>query len=159
MKRRFEEIKSYLIKHENIADLGIGKGYYYSGVDIKNVVGVDLDHKNLERVKRDHPKIEVIEKDVRNTGLPDKSFDLVVITQVIEHFEDYIPVVKEAKRICKDDGYFLIGVPIEEYDKFNFYPVWTEDKARLLANEFGDIIDIKNLESCWLMYIKNGGTI
>lgn len=156
-KKRFKELGKYIEKHTNIADLGIGKGYYYSGLNYKNVVGVDINHFHLKRINREYPRIKTIKRDARDTGLPDKVFDLVVLSQIIYQLKDYNPLIKEAVRICKDDGYFLIGVPINAVRNPHFYPIWKEKDVKLLADKFGKIIDIKNLESCWLIYIKKNG--
>jgi len=159
MHRRYIEVKEYVEKHDKelIADLGIGKGYYYynSTVNKANVVGIDIGQNNLNKLATHSPEIKTYLRDVRDTGLPDKTYDLVVISQVLEHFEDYTPIIKEAKRICKDDGYFLIGVPIEIYDRRHFFPVWNFKDVLKLSEQFGEIIELKKLSESWLVYIKN----
>lgn len=152
---RFDNIRPYIEKHENIADLGIGKGYYYNGVKIKNVVGIDLNEKNLAKLKSHSPDIKTFVRDVKDTGLPDDTYDLVVMSQILEHIEDYEPVLKEAKRICKSGGYFLIGTPIEDHSKFHYHPVWTEEDMKELGKKMGDIIALKKGEDWWLMYVRN----
>lgn len=154
MRIRCDNLRPYILKHEKIADLGIGKGYYYVGTN-KDVVGIDLNESNLAKLKSHSPHIKTFKRDVRDTGLPDKTYDLVVLSQVIEHIEDYEPVLKEAKRICKSGGYFLIGTPIESYHELHFHPVWTEEKMRELGNRMGDIITLKKGEDWWLLYVRN----
>ena len=160
MKSRLEDVKSYVQKHDNIVDLGIGKGYYYSGVEPKNVTGVDIKGQYLGRVNKNFPWIKTVLRDMRDTGLPDKSFDLVILSQVIKHFKDYEPVIKEAKRLCKDDGYFYVATPIECYHKLHFHPVWSKEDMENLAKKFGEIIELKEIKekiSSWVIYVKNGG--
>lgn len=148
-------MKNYVEKFENIADLGIGKGYYYYKAKVKNVVGIDLDEKNLAKLKSHSPHIQTFVRDVRDTGLEDGAYDLVVMSQILEHFEDYEPILKEAKRICKSGGYFLVGTPINQSHKLHFHPVWTEEKIREVGNKLGDIISLAKLENSWLMYVRN----
>ncbi len=152
---RCNTIRPYIEKHENIADLGIGKGYYYAGTKIKNVVGVDIKEENITKLLSHSPNIKIVMKDIRNTGLPDKTYDLVVMSQILEHFEDYEPILKEAKRICKSGGYFLVGTPTENHHKLHFHPVWTEEKIKEVGNKLGDIITLKKGEGWWLMYVRN----
>lgn len=162
---RFEVMKPYIRQHDKIVDLAIGAGGYYHQIDIKEVVGVDLDGVLLGRTKEINNKIKTIKGDVRNTGLPDKYFSLVVLSQIIEHLKDYKPLIKEAKRICKDDGYFLIGLPINHPSPVHFYPKWTEKDVRKLCEKFGDLLELQttdgNLDksgkstSSWLAYVKN----
>jgi SAM-dependent methyltransferase len=49
------------------------------------------------------------------TGYPDRAFDIVVMSETLEHLLDLPPVLAEVRRILKDDGVFLITVP---YDVF-----------------------------------------
>jgi ubiquinone/menaquinone biosynthesis C-methylase UbiE len=155
MKQRFEEFKNYIEKFDNIADLGIGKGYYYEGVKGKNIVGIDLNEKNLAKLKTHSPEIKTFVRDVSDTQLPDSTYDLVILSQIIEHIKDYEPVLKEAKRICKSGGYFLIGTPIEDHHKLHFHPIWTEEDMKELGKKMGETITIKRLENSWLLYVRN----
>jgi len=157
MKERVSAITPYILKHKTIADLGIGKGYYYSGLDLsqKYITGVDLSNKNLVKLHAYYPSIKIVEKDIRYTGLPDKAFDLVIMSQTIEHVEDYWDVLKEAKRICKSGGYFLVATPIECYHKLHFHPVWTEEMMKEIGTKLGETITIRKGEDWWLIYIRN----
>jgi len=155
MKQRFQEFQNYIKKFDNIADLGIGKGYYYEGIKGKNIVGIDLDEDNLAKLKTHSPEIKIFVRDVADTQLPDNTYDLVVMSQILEHIKDYEPVLKEAKRICKSGGYFLIGTPIEDHHKLHFHPIWTEEDIKKLGKKMGDTIAIKKLENSWLLYVRN----
>jgi len=154
MKRRLEDIKPYIRRHNAVADLGVGPGYYWSGENTDNCIGVDISCRNIRRVLEHSPTLNTLNKDIRETELPDKTYDLVVISQVIEHFECYLPVIEEAKRICKDDGYFLVAVPVEEYHKLHFWPVWSMEDMIAMGKKFGEILELKKSPDCWLMYIK-----
>ena len=101
MKRRLEDIKPYIRRHKFIADLGVGPGYYWSRENTENAVGVDISETNLKRILKHSPTLKTVLRDVRDTGLPDKTYDLVIISQVIEHFECYLPVIEEAKEYVK----------------------------------------------------------
>ena len=151
---RFEPMKPYLIQHDSIIDLAIGAGGYYKDINVKKIVGVDLRSDKLKRAKEFNPIVEIIQEDVLETGLPDNEFSLVVLSHIIEHFKDYHPLINEAKRLCKNDGCFLIGLPIECYVKEHYHPVWTEDNVRDLAIKFGDILDLQKIKDSWLIYVK-----
>ncbi len=155
MQERYNVMRGYVEKFDNIADLGIGKGYYYAGAKVKNVVGIDISEKNLRKLHSHSPSIQTFVKDVKNTGLPHKTNDSVIMSQIIKHIEDYEPVLKEAKRICKSGGYFLVGTPTECYHKLHFHPIWTEEKIREVGDKLGDIITLKKLDDWWLLYVRN----
>jgi ubiquinone/menaquinone biosynthesis C-methylase UbiE len=159
MKIRLKETAHYINKHKNIVDLGSAKGEYYRLVDLKkkHIVAVDIKDWFLRHIRLLYPSIITLCKDARETGLPDKSFDLVVVAQVLEHFEDYMPVIKEAKRLCKDDGYFYVGLPIESHGHGHFYPVWNQDDIIKISKKFGEIVELKKLggRGTWSLYLKN----
>ncbi len=156
MKSRLKETRRYIEKHKDIADLGSGKGEYYRGVDLtnKNIIAVDIKDFYLKHIRTWFPTIKTICCDARNSGLPSKSFDLVIMSQVIEHIQDYEPLLSEAKRVCKDDGYFHIGLPVVSYDHGHIHPIWTEDDVKKLAGKLGTIIEMKKLKNNWSVYIK-----
>ncbi len=85
------------------------------------------------------------------------------MTMVLEHIENLEPAIAEAKRICKPDGYFLIGLPIDSpdsshgfgYHKFHHHPTWNTEDLEKLAVRFGKLIETKKSEKSWLIYIKN----
>ena len=51
------------------------------------------------------------------TGLPfqDGSFDQVIMSHVIEHFDDPTQLVEEIKRVLKENGTTIVAVPRERY--------------------------------------------
>lgn len=155
MKARIDSIKPYIRKHKKIADLGSGKGYYWTYENVENVVAVDLNEKNLEMLRTNAPGIKTVVADVRETGLPDHEYDLVILSQVIEHLEDYWVALKEAKRICKSGGYFLIATPTEDHHKLHFHPVWNKEKLEEIGKFLGDTITLKQEHNWWLMYVRN----
>lgn len=157
MKSRLKAIRKYIEKHTDIADLGSGKGEYYFGVDLtnKNIVAIDIKDLFLSHIRWKLPTIKTLCRDAKDTGLPDKSFDLVIMSEVLEHIQDYEPALKEAKRICRDDGFFAVSVPIENYGHGHLHPIWSEDDVKKIANKLGDIIEINKLKNNWSIYIKN----
>ncbi len=51
-------------------------------------------------------------EDLTGLSYSDKSFDLVVNSDVIEHIFDYRKALEEIARVLKDEGYFAFTVPI-----------------------------------------------
>ena len=154
MKRRLEDIRPYIRRHKFIADLGVGPGYYWSRMNTKNAVGVDQSQVNISRLHKHSPDMKAILCDVRETGLPDKTYDLIIMSMVLEHIEDYNQVLDEAKRICKDDGFFLVALPVESYHKYHYWPVWTLEDIISLSNKLGELRELKRSPDCWLIYVK-----
>lgn len=97
-----------------IADLGCGNCRW--NTPHLPVTGVDINEKMLAWAQRhQHLRDYRVCPDLRRTGLPDGAFDLVVMSETLEHLLDLEEVLSEVRRILKPDGVFLITVP---YDFF-----------------------------------------
>jgi ubiquinone/menaquinone biosynthesis C-methylase UbiE len=71
------------------------------------VVALDLERPTWELTG-----VETVQGDVRNLDFPDKTFDLVVCTEVLEHVPGVESAVAELVRVSRN--YALIGVPFQQ---------------------------------------------
>ncbi len=109
-----ETVAEYYKPGMAIADLGCGNCWWnHDGLP---VTGVDINEKMLQWALR-HGRIKDfrVEADLADTHLPDHQFDIVVMSEVLEHLLDLQGVLAEVKRILKPDGRLIITVP---YDIF-----------------------------------------
>jgi len=97
-----------------VADLGCGNCWW--NTSHLPVTGVDVNEKMMQWAMRHDRLVDYrIAADLANTGLPDHAFDLVVMSETLEHIFNLPEVITEVRRILKPDGRFLITVP---YDLF-----------------------------------------
>lgn len=54
---------------------------------------------------------DVVTGGLSDAGYPSQSFDVVIFNHVLEHIPDPMTILKEARRILRDDGLLAIGVP------------------------------------------------
>ena len=97
-----------------VADLGCGNCWWNTrGLP---VTGLDINEKMLDWAKR-HGRLSDYRvcADLARSDLPTASFDLVVMSEVLEHLLNGPDVLAMVRRILKDDGTFLMTVP---YDIF-----------------------------------------
>ena len=117
-RSRYERLTKFVTRHfekgMKIADLGCGNCHW--NIHGLPVTGVDINAKMLKWAKR-HGRLKDFKAcaDLGHTGLKAKSFDIVLMSEVLEHVFDHASVLSEVKRILKKDGTFLITVP---YDFF-----------------------------------------
>jgi SAM-dependent methyltransferase len=97
-----------------IADLGCGNCWWNVGG--LPVTGVDVN-RHMTAWAKQHGRLAdfSITDDLSKTGLPDAAFDIVIMSETLEHLLNLGPVIEEVRRILKPDGQFLITVP---YDFF-----------------------------------------
>jgi ubiquinone/menaquinone biosynthesis C-methylase UbiE len=104
-------VKSKYEKGQKIIDFGCGTCDW--NINNLKVFGVDANESFLKRSKQENRLYDYKVVDAGNTGLPDESFDIATAFEFLEHLEDYEKVIKEAKRLLKKGGYFIISVPYD----------------------------------------------
>jgi len=117
-RSRYERLTSfvsqYFKKGMSMADLGCGNCWW--NIHHLPVFGVDINSKMLGWAKKNRRlKGYKVCSDLSKTGLKTKSFDVVLMSEVLEHVFNHHETLAEVRRILKDKGTFLITVP---YDFF-----------------------------------------
>ncbi len=118
------------IRDKKVLDIGCGDGRLGSlFVGRNNVQGIDFSEKAVEDARK--KGIKALVGDVAS-GLPfsDEEFDIVLITDVLEHVFDPLGLLQEAKRVLKRGGSMLC-----------FLPNGAHILNRLLFFFTGDLID------------------
>lgn len=106
---------------ERIVDLGCGTGYYLfllSNLGVKlNLTGFDYDGKAINEAQglMYGNDIKFVKGDLHKMPFKDKSFDKIVMSEVLEHVENDEKVLQEVYRILKQDGVLTISVPSTNY--------------------------------------------
>lgn len=96
-----------------ILDVGCAYGYdliYYSK-KCKGVFGVDPNEELIKKAKLDYPNIEFRVGPAENLPFKDKTFDLVIMGDVLEHVDDEVKSLSEAYRVLKKEGILIITAP------------------------------------------------
>jgi ubiquinone/menaquinone biosynthesis C-methylase UbiE len=72
--------------------------------------GLDPLAKQLRKLYKYPSGIEVFEGVAEDIPFPNKYFDVVFCTNVLDHVEDPIKCLSEMARVLKDDGYFVFSI-------------------------------------------------
>ncbi|MAZ57741.1 MAG: SAM-dependent methyltransferase [Gammaproteobacteria bacterium] len=101
--------------------------------------------------------------DILEIPVPDKSYDAILCTEVIEHIPDPISAIQEMSRILKPGGILLITAPLQSglhQEPYHFYGGYTKYwyKKFLLENNFEDL-NIESNGSLHTTYFALGSTI
>ena len=99
-----------------------------------DIISVDLVFSD-EKAERDY--MTYIKSDGRRLAFKDGSFDIVVANQVLEHVYDKKSLIKEAYRVLKPGGVFLLSFPNRcfPYDWHGF-PIGTP----WIPKPFGNVV-------------------
>jgi SAM-dependent methyltransferase len=136
-RSRYVKLTKFIMSHYKpkmkVADLGCGNCWW--NTERVPVSGVDINEKMLKWAKRNgRLRAFKVSADLSKTGLPSKSQDIVIMSEVLEHLAEHKPVLDEVKRILKPGGTFLMTVP---YDFF-----------------LGPFFILFNINCLWMGYVK-----
>ncbi len=101
-------------KSIRVLDIGCGSGQIMSEfskiVNVSIGVGVDLSAGHLQVARRKNPQFSYFQASADHLPFSNSSFDVGIMTDLLEHVENVELVLTEAKRVCKS---LLIKVPLE----------------------------------------------
>jgi ubiquinone/menaquinone biosynthesis C-methylase UbiE len=104
-------------KPQTILDVGCGEGFTLVNLGRnrigKNFEGIDNSKVAIRVGKKLYPSLNLKEGDIYNLPHKDKSFDLVICTEVLEHLENPKAALAELKRVAKKN--ILLSVPNEPF--------------------------------------------
>ena len=106
---------SRLAEGKRVLDAGCGTAYgtrMLASAGAAQVTGVDRATSVLDAA-REHcpPEVELVTGDVRALPFEDRSFDLVVCFEVIEHLDDPEATLRELERVVTTEGIVLVSSP------------------------------------------------
>lgn len=137
VKKQLALYEMYLPKNERILEGGCGLGPYLIYLHRKgyNIIGVDYNEEPLKRIKEFDNSLAVKVMDVRDLTFPNESFGAYLSLGVIEHFpEGPEKTIKEANRVLKKGGIFIVQVPIMNIFMMLKYPIELVKRHRFIRS-------------------------
>ncbi|OGL73243.1 hypothetical protein A3F28_01375 [Candidatus Uhrbacteria bacterium RIFCSPHIGHO2_12_FULL_57_11] len=95
---------------EPFVDIGCGTGLISRHLP-PGSVGVDINPRNIERLARHAPHVQGVVAEAEALPFPDGSFRTAVCTEVIEHFPDPGPLIREIHRLLSPGGLLIGSTP------------------------------------------------
>lgn len=140
---------------KNVLDLGCGSGYGAAFLaDVANsVVGVDVDGEAVEFASKRYGRPNLQYRRVeagRSLPFPDAEFDVVLSFQVIEHVEDDEAYVREAYRVLKNGGVFVVVTPDRKHRLLPWQKPWNrwhlrEYSSKGLVDLVGRVFSVESV--------------
>lgn len=115
-------------------DIGCGIGDMLSYR--RNTIGLDINPLNVNYCKK--KKLEAFLMRKGRIPFKDRSFDSVLLDNVLEHIDSPALLFKEIKRVLKPDGILLIGVPgTKGFESDSDHKIFYDEiKLNTLAEKF-----------------------
>jgi ubiquinone/menaquinone biosynthesis C-methylase UbiE len=107
-----------------VCDVGCGTGYLLNHLERqptpagRELTGVDFIIEPATEQR--HPAIRFVAAPIEALPFPDRHFDTVICTHVLEHILDLRAAMRELRRICARR--LIVVVPLEREYRFTFNP-------------------------------------
>jgi len=109
----FAKKEKFDLKKAIVLDVGGSAGYTAKLLSnlVKKIYVVDIDEDALNFGKKNNNAKNILYKigDAMHLPLRDKSVDIIICNQVYEHVPNYFTLIKEIRRVLKDNGFCYFG--------------------------------------------------
>lgn len=109
--RRKNRIKKYK-SNGAILDVGCGRGTFLEIMkrDGWEVTGTEFDQDVAATISERY-SIPVLQGDLNDLHLPESSFDVILLTHVLEHVRSPLQTIRECHRLLKKNGLLVVSCP------------------------------------------------
>jgi len=127
VSKAVSEYTDNIKKNPRIIEIGSGLGYFTYALKKAgyNIIGLDISEKAVENAKQRYGDFyisgDLYKYSIENSGL----YDLVILTEVIEHIEDISSFISALSKLIQPKGQIIITTPNK-----SIYPstaVWVSD--------------------------------
>jgi ubiquinone/menaquinone biosynthesis C-methylase UbiE len=154
----FNNVFSFIenLKIDSVLDVGCGEGFTLKAIKQKGIsnklIGIDSSMEAIALGKKENPSLDLRVGDIYNLKFKDKSFDLVISTEVLEHLEKPQDALRELARVSKK--YILLSVPNEPwFNLFNFTQ-WGKDIGHINRWSKNKFVKFLKLESYKVISVR-----
>lgn len=150
-----------VLQPDTVLDVGCGEGFTLQRLKNNNIgkhlEGVDFLDTAVKIGQKIHPTLHLKQGNIYNLPYKDKSFDVVMCTEVLEHLEEPEKALKELARISKK--YCIISVPHEPWfmlgnflrgknisrwgNDIEHIQHWTSGGIKKLVGKYFTVLDVK----------------
>ncbi|HIH14687.1 MAG: putative glycosyltransferase, possible methyltransferase [archaeon GW2011_AR17] len=112
-------IQKKIKKEDNILEVGCTYGYLFKYLkDYPNKYGIDISEHAIKQAKMLSQGAEYKVMDAQKLDFKDNFFSLVIAIDVMEHIKNPEKGIKEAARVLKEEGIFIMVTPnLNSYSK------------------------------------------
>lgn len=106
-RKRYKIIMNFINNEKNILDIGCGTSKIIQ--NLPTAIALDLRFNRLRFLKRTNKYL--INGDVNYLPFKDKSFKVVIFSNVLEHLENDNKALKEINRVLQNDSILILNTP------------------------------------------------
>lgn len=108
-----------LARNKHVLDIACGVGYGSSALAsaAASVYALDLSPAAVAAAREAYsrPNLHYVAAAAQRIPFPDRTFDLIVAFEVLEHLSDWPLLLAEARRLLAPGGQFIVSTPNKDY--------------------------------------------
>ncbi len=117
-----------------VIEVGCGAGHILERVKKGKLHGIDISEIQIKRAKeRLGDSVKLDKAPGEKIPYDDKYFDKILCSEVIEHVLDPDPLLREMKRVLRDDGILSLSIPNENLINITKKTLKATGLTRILA--------------------------
>jgi radical SAM superfamily enzyme YgiQ (UPF0313 family)/2-polyprenyl-3-methyl-5-hydroxy-6-metoxy-1,4-benzoquinol methylase len=102
-------------KKSPFLDLGCGDGTFGGSLKLEELYGIDISEKSIESAKKCGYYKNVMLASASDIPFPNGFFGTLYSNCAMEHMDEIDSVLKEARRVLKEDGELVFAVPVSGF--------------------------------------------
>lgn len=112
-EKRIMQLIEENVKNKSILDVGCSEGYFGSKLKKKGakVIGVDISKSAIKIAKQVLNEVRLVDLNDGKLPFQDRTFDIIVASEVIEHLIQPQKILNELARVVKKEGMVIITTP------------------------------------------------
>jgi ubiquinone/menaquinone biosynthesis C-methylase UbiE len=152
-----EIVRAIPARRASVADLGCGSGVILSEILMIKPIwtgqGLDISDEAISYARRlaAHKRVagraDFRAGNVTRLPYADKSLNLIIASEVIEHMPEPELVVNEIARVLKPGGQLILTMPLESHTPGHIHTLGSREDLRALCERAG--LKIRRLEPRW----------
>lgn len=123
-----ESAESLNLTDSTILEIGCGRGGFAVELlrkhpRIRRLIASDYSESAVEIAARRlnvHEAAKVVKEDIQNLSFANRTFDVIISCETIEHVPSAGKALEELHRVLKPGGYLILTCP----NYFNFFGIW-----------------------------------
>lgn len=135
---------------KNILDVGCASGWFLSKLSIQfpksKPTGIDVYKNAIDYGNKHYSNLHLTSADAHNIPFPDKSFDIIVCCEVLEHVLNPEKVLQEISRLLSKNGTAIIEMDTGNFLFTLIWHWWTHIRKGAWRDSHIHIFNTKELE-------------
>lgn len=138
-RKRIDWILSCCKDNELILDIGCLSPF----MEIqKNAIGVEISLPRIKKIKSYFSNIEIINGLGEHLPFRDKTFEKIILAEILEHVLDPDVLMEEVVRVLKGNGQIIVTVPKHEENNIEHLRSYSNYMLRILFYKFNLAFEI-----------------